>query len=563
MNRANSYHAKCCRVQRWTILSVLVALATGLAGCGSDSTAPKPPSPVASVVITPSTASLVPGDTLRLTATPKDAQGAALSDRAVMWSSSAEAVATVDDKGLVTAHAVGSATITATSETQHGDATLTVSPAPVADVAVAPDSGMVVVDDTLRLTATLLDAHNDTLTGRSIAWSSSDTTVATVDANGLVQAHVPGSVTITATAEGKQASAELHAVLRFAQINAGIVNSCGLTTAGKAYCWGLNDDGELGDGTTTASSLPVAVSGGLVFTQLAVGSNPCALTAAGAAYCWGYNGAGQLGDGTTTNRLVPTPVGGNLTFVQLVSGDEHTCGLTSAGAAYCWGNNNTGGLGDGTTTNRSVPVAVSGGLTFTQLSAGNYRTCGIDTNGAAYCWGYNGFGQLGDGTTTSRSTPTPVSGGLTFVQIAANYWHTCGLTTTGVAYCWGENASGQLGTGNNAPSSIPVAVSGGLTFTALSASETPTTCGLTDTGAAYCWGANDSGGLGDGTTTSRTVPTAVSGGLSFAQLRAGYDWTCGLTSEGMAYCWGYNSDGELGDGTTTDRHTPTLVAKQQ
>ena len=562
MNRATSHNVKSQLIRSGAILCALMMLGAGLAGCGSDSTGPKPPAPVATVVVTPAAPSLVPGDTVRLTATPKDDQGAALSGRVVTWTSSAEAVATVDANGLVTAHTQGTATITATSEGQHGDASITVSATPVATVALTPDSGVVMVGDTLRLTATLLAASGDTLTGRAITWTSSDTAVATVDASGLVTARaILDSVTITATAEGHAAPAKLRVVVRFATVLAGDGHSCGLTAAGAAYCWGYNGEGALGTGTTADDSVPVAVAGGHTFTQLAVGGHTCGLTAAGTAYCWGYNADGELGDGTTTDRPSPTAVSGSLTFTQLAAGGFHTCGLTSAGAAYCWGLNDSGQLGDSSNTASSIPVAVAGGLTFSQIRASYRGTCGLTATGAAYCWGDNSFGQLGDGTTTNRSAPVPVSGGLAFTELSTSSSHTCALTAAGVAYCWGNNGFGQLGTGSKTASPTPVAVSGGLTFSDIGASQSAHTCGITTSGSAYCWGLNQLGELGDGTTTDRHAPTAVGGGLTFSQVSTGNNYTCALTVDGLAYCWGYNS-GELGDDTMTDSSVPVAVYGQ-
>jgi alpha-tubulin suppressor-like RCC1 family protein len=153
---------------------------------------------------------------------------------------------------------------------------------------------------------------------------------------------------------------------------------------------------------------------------------------------------------------------GGLTFAQVSAGEYHSCGVTTAGAAYCWGRGYSGELGDGTTTYaRSSPVAVQGGLTFAQVSAGAHYSCGVTTVGAAYCWGDNGGGQLGDGTTTTdRTSPVLVRGGLTFAQVSAGSGFTCGVTLDGVAYCWGENIYGQLGNGTTTNSSVPVKVAG-------------------------------------------------------------------------------------------------------
>jgi alpha-tubulin suppressor-like RCC1 family protein len=349
-------------------------------------------------------------------------------------------------------------------------------------------------------------------------------------------------------------------------IVAGSEHNCGLTSAGVAYCWGGNGSGELGDGTAVPRSTPTLVSGGQAFTTLTAGSqHTCGLTTAGAAYCWGRNTFGQLGDPTTTQRLTPTAVSGGQLFVALTAGFSHTCGLTSAGAAYCWGDNGSGQLGDGTTTNRLVPTAVDGGQTFVALTAGSNHTCGLTSARAASCWGSNGSLQLGDGTNTPRLVPTLVNAGPMFTTLGAGNGYTCGLTSVGAAYCWGNNGQGQLGDGTMDSRGVPAPVSGGQTFTTLTLSVAGNhTCGVTSARAAYCWGSNGSGKLGDGSTEPRLTPTLVSGGHAFTTLAAGINHTCGVTSAGAAFCWGSNGNGQLGVGTTgAQRVAPTLVSGGQ
>jgi len=338
--------------------------------------------------------------------------------------------------------------------------------------------------------------------------------------------------------------------------------SCGLAPANVWYCWGRNQQGGVGDGTTIQRLSPVPVTGGVTFATLSAGgfNFVCGLTAAKTAYCWGNNAYGQLGDGTTTDRYTPVAVTGGPSFVTLTAGLNHTCGLTADSVAYCWGRNARGQLGDGTTTQRLTPVEVVGGLRFGSLRAFGWFTCGVTSVGAAYCWGANDTGQLGDGTQTNRSTPVAVKGGLTFAALtsAANGEHMCGVIASGgAAYCWGKNSSGELGDGTTTQRLTPVAVAGGLRFVGVS-SGSSITCGLTDVGAAYCWGHNSLGELGDGTTTQRLTPVQVTGGLTFTSLSTGSDHTCGLAS-GIMYCWGMNQTGQLGDGTTTSRSSPTPV----
>src|SRR5437773_481180 len=279
--------------------------------------------------------------------------------------------------------------------------------------------------------------------------------------------------------------AGVASVRSFAAVSAGGIHTCGVTAARDAYCWGHNLYGELGvDPTTTSETCPGAG-----------GPLPCS--------------------------TVPVRVAGRRSFAAVSAGFLYSCGITAPGVAYCWGNDVEGQLGDGSTSISGTPVAVAGNLRFSSVSTGDYHTCGLTGAGAAYCWGLNLEGQLGVGSTTSSSSPVAVAGGLSFTALATGGAHTCGLTSAGAAFCWGNNLLGQLGVGTaTGPESCPY-------------DQTEIPCS--------------------------TVPVPVSGGVSFATMSAGYAYTCGVTAARAAYCWGGNYWGQLGDGTRTDRYTPTRV----
>jgi alpha-tubulin suppressor-like RCC1 family protein len=214
---------------------------------------------------------------------------------------------------------------------------------------------------------------------------------------------------------------------------------------------------------------------------------------------------------------------GPASFSTISAGFRHTCAIASNGTAYCWGSNQFGQLGDGTNLLRDTPVAVAGGLTFTAISAGGDHTCGITTGGAAYCWGSNLDGQGGRGTSGDVSfVPVAVAGGNTYSRISASsgtrttnatgglnkpngYGHTCALTTAGAVFCWGDDTDLQLGqgqfTGSGALSTVPVQVAqgeraAGVTFTTISTASHHS-CAVGSDGAAYCWGSNLMGALGN------------------------------------------------------------------
>lgn len=350
----------------------------------------------------------------------------------------------------------------------------------------------------------------------------------------------------------------------FASVNIGGNSACGVTTAGSGYCWGNNSLGQLGNGSTSNTTTPIKIAGGLTFGSVSAGSLQyfaCGLTTAGAAYCWGYNDYGQLGNGSYTNSLSPSAVTGNHTFTALSAGDGgHACAIATGGAAYCWGYNGAGQLGVASIAYSSSPLAVSGGIPFASISAGqNGQTCGVATSGTGYCWGFNAEGELGNGTANSTFVPTAVSGALTFKGISAGFVSTCGVTTAGAAYCWGDNTYGELGNGSTTGSKTPVPVGGGLTFASVSVGDA-FACGLTTTGVAYCWGYNAEGQLGNGTAANSPVPVALFGGQAYASISAGYASACAVTPGGAAYCWGDNAFGELGNQSTQQALVPVLVA---
>ena len=206
--------------------------------------------------------------------------------------------------------------------------------------------------------------------------------------------------------------------LRFAQVSAGAHHTCGVTTAGAAYCWGDNSLGELGDSIggplfpyAAKQTSPVAVVGGLSFAAVSAGfTHTCGVTTAGLAYCWGNGSA--VGDGagdTVLARSNPVAVVGGFRFLSVSAGWAHTCGVATSNLAYCWGDNSAGQLGDGTKTERNSPVEVLGGLRFVMVSAGAFHTCGVTTEGTVYCWGGNDFGTLGDATIDTSFAPVRVA----------------------------------------------------------------------------------------------------------------------------------------------------------
>ena len=388
-------------------------------------------------------------------------------------------------------------------------------------------------------------------------------------------------------------------------------HACVSTTDGLVYCWGNNDYGQLGDGSTTARSSPTLVPGLTGVARITAGSNStCAVLSDGSAQCWGRNYSGELGDGSNTNHPSPNVVPGLTGVDSIAMGSMHVCARSKDGSVRCWGDNSFGQLGDGTTVQRLSPTIVPGLTGVSELSLGGNHSLALTTDGVVHAWGSNSSGQqcktggdalspaavaglssiasvsaggdltcargsdgnyrccgvdlngeLGDGRVLERHSPGKVPGLAGATSIATGARFACSILSDATVSCWGENDKGQLArsltsVGDSTPK--PAVGLSSITQLALGHSHG---CALTSAGAVLCWGDNGQGQLGNGTTTSTATPTAVPSLTSgVSQIAAGGLTTCALLATGEARCWGYNNEGEIGDGSTIARYVPTAVS---
>lgn len=362
---------------------------------------------------------------------------------------------------------------------------------------------------------------------------------------------------------------------QWTMVSAGASHTCGIYN-NKAYCWGLNTNGQLGDGTTTQSTTPVAVNDSIMtgpVTSISAGSSHTCAVADNLAYCWGLNTYGRLGNNSTTQSTTPVPVVNTLMngIVTMVAvGDAFSCAIAS-GDAYCWGRSTTGQLGTSDASTTYVPAAVATSVmtgTVESIGAGYQHACAI-SGGNVYCWGgFNTYGLLGNGTTTTSITPVAVTtgtmpaGAATHISTGSQAYHMCAVAA-GDAYCWGNNAFSKLGDGTTTTRSTPTAVSTmNMTDDVATISVGGShTCATTVNGDAYCWGSNTDGRVGNYGSTTVSTPLVVFGGALDSELdyvTAGSTHSCAQSLTG-AYCWGANTNGRLGNGSTTQSATPVTV----
>jgi alpha-tubulin suppressor-like RCC1 family protein len=338
---------------------------------------------------------------------------------------------------------------------------------------------------------------------------------------------------------------------RATAVSVGDAVACALLTTGGVRCWGNNQQYQVGNNSSQNASTPQQVVGltSGVASVSAGFSHVCALTTSGGAKCWGQGSRGELGNGNTNGASQPVDVQGLTSGVAQVvaAASSYSCALTTTGTVKCWGDNTYGVFGDGTTTNSLVPVDVPGLPSVAEVRPGTYHVCVRTTAGAVKCWGNNYKGQLGNGTTTSSLTPVDVTGlssGVVALSSGGNF--SCALLSTGTVKCWGSNLSYELGNGTTTSSSVPVTVNGLSSVVAISCGRLRS-CAMTTAGGLKCWGssATDVAGLTSGVTA----------------FSAGDGTYCAVSGPGEVRCWGSNASGALGDGSTvTGRTAPGLVS---
>jgi alpha-tubulin suppressor-like RCC1 family protein len=432
------------------------------------------------------------------------------------------------------------------------------------------------------LTATYAASGNydaSTSAGLSLAINKSDSTTTvssspnpsafgqsvTITASVLGGANTPTGMVSFLDGTTEIGSGVLSASSWATGIASGDYHSCARTPSGGVKCWGRNEYGQLGNGSTANSSTPVDVTNlGSDVVALAGGvGHTCALTSAGGVKCWGFNGYSQLGDGTSNGAAVPVDVVGLASgVVAITAGGYHSCALTAAGGVKCWGYNAQGQLGNGTTNSAATPVNVDGlGSGIVAIAGGVLHTCALTSSGGVKCWGWNASGQLGNGTTSDQTTPVDVSSlNSGIISIDAGGYHSCALNSAGGIKCWGQNNQGQLGNGNTTNQTIPDSVMGIGTDSIAIATGDSHTCALNSAGGVKCWGWNGDGQLGIGNLASQDEPVDVVGlNSGVTALAAGVYHSCILTLDGGAKCWGGNGSSQLGDGSTTTRLLPVDI----
>jgi len=339
------------------------------------------------------------------------------------------------------------------------------------------------------------------------------------------------------------------------RLAAGLKHTCVAAEDGAVWCWGLNDVGQYGDGTVEAHRDPTRTTGWPMPLDLAAGgSQTCVVAEGGLVRCAGQDSSGELGDGAVDSSgtgMIVDAIG--VTADEVAAGANFTCARAS-GQVYCWGANNAGQLGDGMVVPHAMPAAVSGIADAVGIDAGNRHACAVRATGAVSCWG---FGYLGNGALAPGGSSIPVQAAASgYTAVATGLDATCALAQgTGAVVCWGSNEDGQVGNGTTTPILVPTA--NGLTDAVQLALGPHHSCARMADGTIWCWGENRFGQLGDGTVRDIvSTPVQVLDVDDAIDLEVGSDFSCAILSDQTVRCWGNNDAGQLGDGTTRQRSAP-------
>jgi len=322
-------------------------------------------------------------------------------------------------------------------------------------------------------------------------------------------------------------------------ISIGGSHQCGIRS-GKLYCWGNNDNGQVGNGGDDFQTVPDSIGSSSEWTAVSAGAAHTCGIRNRKLYCWGSDSDGQLGNGSGGSKDEPQQIG-SASWIAVTAGSAHTCAIRSDRILACWGNDEHGQIGNGPSGSPTKPTLVSAAQ-WKSISAGAAHTCGVRSDGMIACWGDDSDGQIGNGPGGSPTRPTQISSG-SWKSVSAGRAHSCGIRSDNLLACWGSDASGQIGNGPGGNATKPVKVTTSFTDWRLVSAGGAHTCAIRGTGALYCWGDDAFGQVsGSSSPTLRTVPVRhKEGGVAFADYRAadaGSRTSCAVRANGRLYCWG-------------------------
>ncbi|MEI4235092.1 hypothetical protein [Roseovarius sp. D22-M7] len=337
-------------------------------------------------------------------------------------------------------------------------------------------------------------------------------------------------------------------------------HACAIRLDGSLWCWGANNTGQLGDGTTSSRQSPVNIQPGTKWLEVAVTTNnksaghTCATRLDGARFCWGANDNGQLGNlSSPANITNMTAIDDTGNYTAIYSSDSAACALRVDGTLWCWGSDASGVLGNGAGGGGTALSEVDGGGTWKSVGMSTTgpnaeHACAIKSDDTLWCWGANDHGQVGVGVTGGDyQSPVQVSPGTTWKMVAAGHWqngdgHTCAIRSDDTLWCWGINSEGQLGIGSTVDQNAPVQVSVGTTWKYVDLGSSRSSCAIRSDDRLYCWGVNKDGKFGNGTYSSSNVPV-VSGTATWSSIESGSRTSCGIQLDGSYWCAGvYNGN---------------------
>ena len=326
-------------------------------------------------------------------------------------------------------------------------------------------------------------------------------------------------------------------VNEYAKVSAGERNTLFIKTNGTMWSCGRNV-GAIGNGSFADVSVtpPVQIGTGFTWTDVSCGYQyGLAVRQDGTLWAWGRtDNNGSLGDGTTTASASPIQIGTDTNWSKVYAGELHSMAIKTNGTLWAWGSNSYGYLGDGTTVSKNSPVQVGVDTNWASVALGDRHSLGIKTNGTLWAWGYNNASQLGDNTTTDRLVPTQIGTGTNWKSVAAGYFHSIGLKTDGSLWSWGSGANSALGQGNTTTYLVPTQIGTATDWDILASSKGSTNHhhAVKTSGAIYGWGANNNYNLGDGTSTTRAAPVLISAPLNTIHIANGWYHTMFLVDSG-------------------------------